>query len=62
MPDTTQTTVEFNGRQIDLSAARELMDDELCQQIHGTVDTEQEFLDAYLVAHEAKYGEAFVFA
>jgi hypothetical protein len=62
MTDTTQTTVEFNGRQINLGAARELMDDELCQQIHGTVDTEQEFLDAYLVAHEAKYGEAFVFA
>ena len=51
--------VIFEGREIDLDAARHLMDDELCEAIHGTVDTEQEFLDAYLVAHKQKYGEEF---
>lgn len=27
--------------------------------IHGTVDTEQDFLDAHVAAHEAKYGQPF---
>lgn len=44
----------------DIKAARALMDDELCEQIHGTVDTEQEFFDAYVEAHAKKYGEEFV--
>lgn len=55
-------TVELSGRKIDMAAARALMDDDLCEQIHGTVDSEQEFLDAYLAAHQAKYGSHFVFA
>lgn len=54
-------TVIFNGHKISMAAARALMDDELCEEIHGTVDTEQEFLDAYLAAHAAKYGEDFCF-
>ena len=54
------TNVILNGYPIDMEAARILMDDELCDAIHGTVDTEQEFLDAYLAAHEAKYGEPFI--
>lgn len=53
--------VTYNGKSIDLDAARNLMDDELCEKIHGTVDTEQEFMDAYAAAHLAKYGEEFVF-
>ena len=56
-----QAEVTFEGRKIDLTAARELMDDDLCEQIHGTVDTDQQFLDAYLAAHEAKYGQPFSF-
>ena len=55
-------TVVLDGREVSMAAVRNLMDDELCEAIHGTVDTEQEFLDAYLAAHEAKYGEPFVFA
>ena len=54
--------VTYNGKTIDLDAARMLMDEELCEAIHGTVETEQEFLDAYAAAHEAKYGTEFVFA
>lgn len=53
--------VVIDGRTVDLDAARMLMDDELCEAIHGTVDTDQEFVDAYLQAHEAKYGETFIF-
>lgn len=53
--------VEFNGRRIDIDAARALMDDDICEQLHGITESEQEFLDAYLAAHEAKYGKPFVF-
>lgn len=53
--------VTFDGKTIDLDAARMLMDDELCEAIHGTVDTEQEFMDAYAAAHETKFGQPFVF-
>ena len=52
--------VTYNGKTIDLDAARMLMDDELCEAIHGIVETEQEFMDAYAAAHEAKYGTEFV--
>ena len=55
------TTVKFDGRTIDLDAARMLMDDELCEQIHGLVTSEQEFFDAYLLAHADKYGQPFKF-
>lgn len=48
-----------DGEVFDLDAARNLMDDELCEQIHGTVETDQEFVDAYLVAHKAKFDEDF---
>lgn len=45
-----------------MDAARNLMDDDLCEQIHGTVDTDQEFFDAYCKLHEQKYGEPFELA
>lgn len=55
------TKVTYNGQEIDMAAARQLMDDEICEQIHGTVDTDQEFMDAYAVAHEEKFGAEFAF-
>ena len=42
-----------------VDAARNLMDDDLAEAIHGTVDAEQEFVDAYMVAHRAKYGSDY---
>jgi len=44
-------TIMYNGNIFDVEAARNLMDDDLCDRIHGTVSTEQEFFDAYLIAH-----------
>ena len=52
--------ITINGQEFDMAAARNLMDDELCERIHGTVVTNQEFVDAYLRAHFEKYGEDFV--
>lgn len=56
------STIIIDGKRVDLDAARILMDDELSDAIHGTVATDQEFADAYLDAHLAKYGVEFVVA
>jgi len=53
--------VTYNDKVIDLHAARMLMDEEICEAIHGTVFTEQEFIDAYADAHKEKYGTEFAF-
>lgn len=53
--------VTYNGQEIDMAAARQLMDDEICEKIHGTVNTDQEFMDAYAIAHAQKFGEEFAF-
>ena len=48
------------------NAAVELMDDEICEELHRSgafeidrPDTEEAFLEAYMEAHEAKYGICF---
>jgi hypothetical protein len=43
------------------NAAVELMDDEIREELHssGEYDTEEAFLEAYMEAHEAKYGIPF---
>jgi hypothetical protein len=53
-------SIIFEGRTINIDAARMLMDDELCETIHGIVDTEQDFFDHYLICHQQKYGTSFV--
>jgi hypothetical protein len=53
------STIEYKGKAFDMGAVRNLMDEELCEQIHGTVDTDQEFFDAYVKVHAEKFGEAF---
>lgn len=37
------------------------MDDVICEKLHNDIApcTNAEFLDAYMVAHEEKFGEAF---
>ena len=54
--------VTLNNHEIDFDAAVMLMDDEIRERLHDEWDDgdEQEFLDAYVAAHAAKYdGEAF---
>ncbi len=52
--------IEYLGETYAMDVARNLMDGELCDKIHGTVDTDQEFFDAYVIAHAEKFGSAFV--
>jgi hypothetical protein len=57
--------VWFEGRIIDYDAAVMGMDDELREQLHSSRDwpdeeePNQAFFDAYLKAHEEKFGEEF---
>ena len=53
--------VELNGRMVDMDVVVSMMDDEIREDIHNRIApcTEQEFVDAYVVAHQAKYGEQF---
>ena len=50
----------YNGTEYDMDAMRNIMDDEICETIHGAVDTDQEFVNVYAKAHFAKFGEEFV--
>ena len=54
--------VMLNGYEVDFDACVNLMDDEIREALHAEMApcTEQEFLDAYIEAHAAKYdGEEF---
>ena len=55
-----KTKITYKGHEYDMDAARNLMDDDICEAIHGTVDTDQEFFNAYIKAHSEKFGEEFV--
>ena len=47
-------------REIDFEAAAKLMDTELSESFeHGDGLTEQEFFDAYCLAHRRKFGKVF---
>ena len=53
---------DADGHMIDYDAAVELMDDDLREQLHMEMApcSNQEFFDAYVKAHAAKYnGEKF---
>jgi len=54
--------VTLNGKTIDFDAAVNLMDDEIRENLHNKMApcTDQEFMDAYVQAHAAKFdGEEF---
>ncbi len=52
--------VSINGREINFSAAVELMDSEIRQSLHDLgVTDEQTFCDMYCGLHDAEYGEKF---
>ena len=50
-----------DGRTVNYAAAVELMDDDLREQLHMEMApcTNQEFYDACVKAHAAKFGEKF---
>jgi hypothetical protein len=52
--------ITYDGQAFDMEEVRSQMDESLAEGIHGTVDTDQDFFDAYLLAHNEKFGERFV--
>ena len=53
--------VLLNGNLVDFDAAVNMMDDAIREELHNKLApcTDQEFMDAYVEAHEAKYNERF---
>lgn len=53
--------VLLNNHEVDFDAAVNMMDDEIREELHNELApcTDQEFMDAYVEAHEAKYNERF---
>lgn len=52
--------VILKGQLVDFDGAVMLMDDEIRESLAGRYVSEQDFLDAYVAAHAAKYdGEEF---
>jgi CYTH domain-containing protein len=57
--DADRHTIIHDGKSYDLRELRGVMDAELVAAIEST-DTDQDFFNAYLIAHAEKYGERFV--
>ena len=53
--------VLLNGYEVDFDVVVNMMDDEIREELHNKLApcADQEFVDAYVAAHEAKYGEQF---
>lgn len=53
--------IDQNGNKIDYEAAVSLMDDNICEELHGEIApcTDQEFYDAYCERHKEVYKEEF---
>lgn len=46
---------------IDLDAAGELMDSDICEELHlQEWESDQKWFEAYLIAHKAKFDEDFL--
>lgn len=53
--------VLLNGYEVDFDAAVSMMEDELREELHNKLApcSDQDFIDAYAEAHQAKFGEQF---
>lgn len=55
------TIIDQDGEEIGYATAVNLMDDEIREELHAEMApcTDQQFFDAYIERHYAKYGEDF---
>jgi hypothetical protein len=55
-------TVTVNEQEFDFDAVVNLMDDDIREQLHADMAPceDQDFVDAYTIAHQEKFGEEFV--
>lgn len=56
------TDINFNGMTMEFDVIESMMDTELKQEIKASLDSpsEQQILDAYLVAHKERFGNDFL--
>ena len=52
-------SVTHEGQRYDMRDIRRRMDPDLAAGLEGEADSDQDFFNAYLVAHASKYGERF---
>jgi len=54
--------ITYKGKRYYFDAAVNLMDDELCEELHAELDgcSKQVFFDEYCERHMEKFGEEFV--
>jgi len=57
--ESDMSTVTYDDQTFDIDEVRDRMDPDLIAQIEGTVDTDQDFFESYLIAHNEKYGKRF---
>jgi hypothetical protein len=55
----TEIIIEYNGHYYDFASVVNLADDEICRDISGMYDNDQEWVNAYVNAHKTKFNEAF---
>ncbi|MDQ6646577.1 MAG: hypothetical protein M3Y93_04990 [Pseudomonadota bacterium] len=51
--------VTYDGQDFDMEDLRRGMDRDLVADLDKDSNTDQDFFDSYLIAHEKKYGEKF---
>lgn len=51
--------VTYNGQSFDMEELRRGMDKDVLAELDAESATDQDFFDAYLIAHEKKHGERF---
>ena len=59
LPHNENTVLDINDKPVDITAARVLMDDDICEELHGTTQSDQEFFEKYAAMHLEKYGDDF---
>jgi hypothetical protein len=57
--DTANHDIVHEGRSYDMREIRRRMDPDLAARVRKETDSDQDFFDAYLIAHANKYGDRF---
>lgn len=60
----TNDYIMINDEKCDYASVVNLMDEEICESLHNSIDndvTNQEFYNMYCDAHFAKYGSEFTY-
>jgi hypothetical protein len=56
----SMSKIIYDDQQFDMEELRQRMDEDLVREIQEGTETDQDFFNAYLIAHNEKYGERFV--